>query len=73
MNLAFYVSSTATRVNKILNDDNRDLLNDVKVVFSDDKKNVYLKEKLDILNTKYLLFDYNSLEVEKRQKKFRAI
>lgn len=68
MNFGFYVSSKATRLNKILDENNRKLLNNVKLVFSDDEKNAYLKEKLDTLNIKYIFFDYKKLKTEKGQK-----
>lgn len=68
MNFAFYVSSKATRLNKILDENNRELLNTIKVVFSDDEKNLYLKKKLDMLNIKYIFFDYKKLKTQKGKK-----
>lgn len=44
MNFAFYVSSKATRFNKILKDNNLELINSIKVVFSDDENTLYLRK-----------------------------
>ena len=66
--LAFYVSSKATRLNKILDDKNFDLLNAVKVIFSDDDKNIYLKEKLNELNIEYVLLNYKDIVAERSKK-----
>lgn len=68
MNYAFYVSGKATRFNKILSQNNTELLNNVKVIFSDDEKNKYLEEKLNLMNIKYILVDYNKLKAEKGKK-----
>jgi phosphoribosylglycinamide formyltransferase-1 len=71
MNYAFYVSGKATRLAKILEDKNMELLTNIKVVFSDDEKNQYLEEKLKVYNIPYVLFDYNKIIAEKGQKNLR--
>jgi phosphoribosylglycinamide formyltransferase-1 len=68
MNFAFYVSSKATRLNKILDEKNKNLLENIKVVFSDDESNIYLEKKLEKMNIKYILVDYKKLEVDKNEK-----
>lgn len=70
MNYAFYVSSKATRLSKILKE-NSDFLKRVKVIFSDDKENEYLKEKLNNLNIKYVLYDYVNLDCSQSKKNER--
>lgn len=68
MNLAFYISGIASRFNKMLNNANKELLDDIKVVFSDNEKNAYVKEKLNRLNISYILVDYKMLDGNKEQK-----
>jgi len=70
MNFAFYISGKATRFNKLINDNNEKLLKLVKFVFSDSEENLYLIEKLNQLNIKYILLDYKKMEYEKSQKNF---
>ncbi len=61
MNYAFYISSTATRLSKIIK--KRDnFLKDVSVVFSDDKRNEYLKKDLEEIGIEYILYDYKEIE-----------
>lgn len=69
MNLAFYVSSKATRLNKILQDNNLELLKSIKVVFSDDENTFYLKDKLKELGIDYILYDYKKITVNNGIKK----
>jgi phosphoribosylglycinamide formyltransferase 1 len=68
LNIGFYLSSKATRFNKILDENNLDLIKNIKVVFSDDVQNLYLKDKLDKLNIKYVLVNYKDINVEKGRK-----
>jgi phosphoribosylglycinamide formyltransferase-1 len=68
INLAFYISGKASRLSKIINDNRSDLLKDVKVVFSDDTNNEYIKEELQNLNIKYFLLNFKDIESEKGQK-----
>lgn len=68
MRLGFYISGKAGRFNKILGLDNAEMLNAVKVVFSDDKKTDYLKEKLSELGIPYILLNYKDIP-EKGQDK----
>lgn len=69
MNLAFYVSRKATRLNKILQDNNLELLKSIKLVFSDDESTLYLKDKLEELGIEYVLYDYKKIIVSNGKKK----
>lgn len=72
LNLAFYISNKATRFSKILEQNNNsELLKNVKVVFSDDADNLYLKEKLQELNINYYLFNYKDIEAENGKKNLK--
>lgn len=68
MNYAFYVSGKATRFNKIISQNNEEMMKNVKAVISDSSENIYLKEKLEKFDIKFVLFDYNSILVEKERK-----
>jgi phosphoribosylglycinamide formyltransferase-1 len=61
LNIAFYVSRKATRFFNILEKSNPSVRESVKIVFSDDQTNLYLKDYLNSLNITYELFDYKKL------------
>lgn len=68
MNFAFYVSGSATRLKKILDDNKTEFLSNVRLVFSDDEQNAFLKERLDAFGIKFILYSYRSINAEKSQK-----
>ena len=61
MNLAFYVSGRAKRLNFLIEANKNDILSNVRVVFSDDNKNCYLKEKLNKYKIDYIIIDYKKI------------
>lgn len=61
MKYAFYISKKATRLSKII-EQRSDFLKDVSVVFSDDKRNEYLKADLKKIGIEYILYDYKEIE-----------
>lgn len=61
MNYAFYISGKATRLFKIIEQRN-DFLKDISVIFSDDRRNEYLKTHLKKLGIEYILYDYKEIE-----------
>lgn len=63
LNLAFYVSGKATRLNRILNTNNSELIKSIKLVFSDSCENIYLKEKLDRLKITCVLYNYKDISI----------
>ena len=71
VNLAFYISRKATRFKKLLDSDNKELINSIKVVFSDDKETMYLKDKLKEFNISYILYDYSEIDSEKKYKNLK--
>ena len=70
MNIAFYVSGNATRLNKLIDLNNEEIIQSTKAVFSDDKETIYLKDKLEEFNIPYFLCDYSEIPADKRQKNF---
>ncbi len=68
MNIAFYVSGKATRLNKLLDKSSTETIQSIKFVFSDDRETIYLKDKLNLLNIPYFLCDYNEIPADKIQK-----
>lgn len=68
MNLGFYVSGKATRLNKILDLKNEEMIKSIKFVFSDDENTDYLKEKLLKMEIPYVLFDYNDIITDEKDK-----
>ena len=68
MNFAVYVSNKATRLNKVI-EEGSSLLEDIKVVFSDNKENLYLEKKLYERGISYIASDYHELKSKKDQNK----
>lgn len=68
MNLGFYVSGKATRLSKILDIKNTEMIKSIKFVFSDDDNTDYLKEKLLEMDIPYILLDYKSILTEGKDK-----
>lgn len=62
MNIAFYVSSKATRLKKIIESPNcASLLASTTLIFSDDTENEYLKELIAEKNITYQCLDYQTI------------
>lgn len=68
MNVGFYVSGKATRFNKILDSDDAEILESIKVVFSDDVKNDYLESRLSKAHIPYILLNYDDIPVDRKDK-----
>ncbi|HLP07354.1 MAG TPA: formyltransferase family protein [Opitutaceae bacterium] len=61
LRLAFYVSGNAGRLRKLLAEDNRAILDDVRLVFSDDPRNADLVEPLQRRGCACVCVDYRAL------------
>lgn len=60
MNFGIYGSGCSFE--KILNQNNEKFLSNIKVFFSDNKKNQYLKDKLQEKNIDYVLYNYDVIK-----------
>lgn len=60
MNFAFYVSGKASRLRKVLYE-NKLMLQDVKVIFSDDAETAYLEDEIVKKGIAYELLDYKKI------------
>lgn len=63
MNFAFYISGTGKRLSNIL-EWNLEVISKTKLVITDSKDTLYLKDKFKKLNIPFLFFDYNSYKVK---------
>lgn len=61
MNFAFYVSGKASRLRKALAE-NLAVMQDVKVIFSDDAETAYLKDEIVKRGIDYVLLDYKAIQ-----------
>lgn len=68
MNFGFYISGRAARFNKILDIGDAEILESIKVVFSDDVKNDYLKSRLSAAGIPYILWNYDDIPAEQKDK-----
>jgi phosphoribosylglycinamide formyltransferase-1 len=66
--LGFYISRRATRFNKILDISTYEMLDSIKVVFSDDVETDYLKDKLLKLNIPYVLYNFKDIPEDEKDK-----
>lgn len=67
MNFAFYISGKGTRLQKFL-EYNSKLSKNIKVVLSDDPNNLYLKDYVEGMGIKYLLYSFGDLKISKVEK-----
>lgn len=68
MKIGFYISGKATRFSKILAIDHPEMLESIKVVFSDDRTNDYLEAELSRLGIPYVLLNYPDIPSEEKDK-----
>jgi phosphoribosylglycinamide formyltransferase 1 len=62
MNIAFYVSAKATRLRKIIEQGNSDLLASTRLIFSDDAENGYLQDMIASRSVEYHCLNYKNIE-----------
>ncbi|MEJ5994827.1 formyltransferase family protein [Pedobacter sp. Du54] len=60
--IAFYVSGSAGRLSKILSLNDSDLMSQIKLVFSDDSRNAFLKSDLDKFAIPFICKDFSEIE-----------
>lgn len=71
MNFAVYGSGCSFE--KVLKQNKKDFLRNVKIFFSDNKKNIYLSEKLKEYDIDYILYDYDAIKnIEDRNLRLSA-
>lgn len=69
MNVAFYVSGRAERLRKILGQSDERLISSTKLIFSDDKRNLYLKTVAEELGILYHCLDYDGIRASSGKSK----
>ena len=67
MNIAFYVSRKGGRIEKFLKK-YKELRKEVKIIISDGKENMHLKDFFENLGIKYIYIDFESLSEEKTER-----
>jgi phosphoribosylglycinamide formyltransferase-1 len=66
MNVAFYISGQATRMQKALASGDQELVESTKLIFSDDKQNMFLKDKAAEWGIDYHCLDFSGIPKEEK-------